>query len=142
MLVELYPRMHRRFTTLPVLGPIVDSLVAWLLAGGYSADRVREYCRAARRLDGQLARRGVRHLHDLTRARLRACAPADSQEDPDRAALVRLLVRFLETETTRWPARTPSRLAQRLAVYGVYLRDVRNSSASSTPTRTLVVWRA
>jgi len=131
MLVELYPRMHRRFTTLPVLGPIVDSLVAWLLAGGYSADRVREYCRAARRLDGQLARRGVRHLHDLTRARLRACAAADSQEDPDRAALVRLLVRFLETETTRWPARTPSRLAQRLAVYGVYLRDVRGFAAST-----------
>ncbi len=59
MLAELYPRMHRRFVSLPVFGPVMDAFVEWLVGRGYSGDRVREYCRAVRRLDRQLARRGV-----------------------------------------------------------------------------------
>ena len=42
MLAELYPRMHRRFASLPVLGPVMDAFAEWLVGHGYSGDRVRE----------------------------------------------------------------------------------------------------
>ena len=31
MLVELFPRVRRRYTLLPILGPILDGYGAWLL---------------------------------------------------------------------------------------------------------------
>ena len=79
MLLELYPRVHRRYTSVPIIGPALDGYGTWLLKQGYSTDRAREYFRAAPRLARQLQRRGVRSLSGLTRARLLACAPTDSQ---------------------------------------------------------------
>jgi|SRR5580704_11065002 hypothetical protein len=31
MLLQLYPKVHRRYSSLPVFGPIVESFGAWLL---------------------------------------------------------------------------------------------------------------
>ena len=94
MLVELYPRVHGRYTSLAVLGPILDGYGAWLLKQGYSAERAREHFRAAPRLVRRLEQQGVRALTSLTRARLRACAPTDSQEDPDLAVLERQMAQY------------------------------------------------
>src|SRR6266705_4572390 len=104
MLLELYPRMHRRYTSLPIIGPTLDGYGAWLLKQGYSTDRARECFRAAPRLARQLQQRGVRTLSRITRVRLRGCAPADSQDDPDLAALVRQLDRYFETELSMYTA--------------------------------------
>ena len=60
MLVELFPRVHRRYTSLTVIGPILDGYGAWLLKQGYSAERAREHFRAAPRLVQRLQQRGVR----------------------------------------------------------------------------------
>ena len=98
MLVELFPRVHRRYTSLAVIGPILDGYGPWLLKRGYSAERAREHFRAAPRLVGRLQQHRVRALTGLTRARLRACAPADSQQDPDLTVLVRQLTRYCESE--------------------------------------------
>ena len=130
MLAELYPRMHRRFVSLPVFGPIMDAFTEWLVVHGYSGDRVREYCCAVRRLDRQLARRGVRRLATLTRRRLRACAPLDSQDDPDRAALVRLLERYFE-QTARFRPHVSTVRERQVAVYAAYLREVRGFAGST-----------
>ena len=98
MVLELYPRVHRRYTSLAILGPVLDGYGTWLLEQGYSTERVREHFCAARRLVHRLQQRGVEALTSLTRARLRACAPADSQEDPNLAVLVRQLERYCESE--------------------------------------------
>ena len=122
MLVELFPRMHRRYTSLAVIGPILDGYGAWLLKQGYSAERAREHFRAARRLAGRLQQRGVRALTSLTRARLRACAPTDSQQDPDLAVLVRQLTRYCESELSLYPPPALTRIEQRVAVYRTHLQ--------------------
>ena len=83
MLVDLYPRVHRRYSSLAVIGPILDGYGTWLLKQGYSTERAREHFRAAPRLVRGLEQHGVQVLTGLTRARLWACAPADSQEDPN-----------------------------------------------------------
>ena len=125
MVLELYPRMHRRYTSLAILGPVLDGYGTWLLEQGYSTDRVREHFCAARRLVPRLQRRDVETLASLTRARLRACAPADSQEDPNLAVLVRQLERYCESELALYPPPTLTRIEQRVAAYRTYLEQVR-----------------
>ena len=125
MLVDLYPRVHRRYTSLAIIGPILDGYGTWLLEQGYSTERVREHFCAARRLVHRLQQRGVGALTSLTRARLRAGAPADSQEDPNLAVLVRQLERYCESELALYPAPALTRIEQRVAAYRTYLQQVR-----------------
>ena len=125
MVLELYPRVHRRYTSLAILGPVLDGYGTWLLEQGYSTERLREHFCAARRLVPRLQQRGVEALTSLTRARLRACAPADSQEDPNLAVLVRQLERYCESELALYPAPALTPIEQRVAAYRTYLQQVR-----------------
>ncbi len=131
MLLELYPRVHRRYTSLPIIGPTLDGYGAWLLKQGYSTDRARECFRAAPRLARQLQRRGVRTLAGITRARLLGCAPADSQDDPDLAAFVRQLDRYFSGELSWYSTPALTRIAQRAAAYATYLEQVRGFTRST-----------
>ena len=136
MLLELYPRMHGRYTSLPIIGSTLDGYGAWLLKQGYSTDRAREHFRAAPRLVRRLRQRGVRTLTALTRGRLRACAPADSQDDPDLAVLVRQLDRYFDAEVSWYPPAALSLIEQRVAAYTTHLEQVRGFAAR--PARTIV----
>ena len=75
MLIKLYPRVHGRFTLLPVLGPILDGLGRWLLNQGYSTDCVREHFCAIRRLSRLLCQPGLGSVTELSQTKLQACAP-------------------------------------------------------------------
>jgi site-specific recombinase XerD len=131
MLRELYPRVHRRYTSLPIIGPTLDGYGTWLLKQGYSTDRAREYFRAAPRLVRQLQQSGVRTLASVTRARLQRCAPADSQEDPDLAALVRQWDCYARTQLALYAAPRVTRVGQRVDAYTTYLEQVRGFAAST-----------
>lgn len=131
MLLQLYPRVHRRYTSLPILGPVLDGYGTWLLKEGYSTDRAREYFRAARRLVHHLQQRGVRTVADITGARLRSCAPADSQEDPDLTALVCQLDRYFTTEVALYAAPAGTHIEQRVTAYTTYLEQVRGFARST-----------
>ncbi len=78
MLVELYPRFHARFSSLPLLGPHLDGLVVWLRAQGYPRLPIRLRVRETPRVEARLRRRGVRRVEDVTRAQLLELAPRDS----------------------------------------------------------------
>ena len=125
MLVDLYPRVHQRYSSLAIIGPILDGYGTWLLKQGYSTERTREHFQAAPRLVRGLQQRGVQALTSLTRARLWACAPTDSQEDPNLAVLVRLLARYCESELALYPSPALTRIEQRVAAYRTYLQQVR-----------------
>ena len=96
MLVELFPRMHRRYSSLRLLGPILGGFAGWLHARGYSRVAVRRHLRAARRLEQRWLRRGLRSLSAIRRADFHVCAPGHSQEDPDLAAGARVLKLYCE----------------------------------------------
>ena len=98
---------------------------------GYSTDCVCDHFRAARRLARQLEQRHVRSLTELTRSQLRTCAPADSQEDPNLAALVRRLDQYFDTELSLFPKPAPSLLEQRVTAYTTYLEQVRGFTHST-----------
>jgi hypothetical protein len=126
MLLKLYPRVHRRYTSLPILGPILDGFGAWLLNQGYATDCVREHFCTARRLTRIFELRGIHSLAKLTRARLRACAPANRLDDHRLYATVRLLERYIESETSLFPPRVMVRRR------GSWFPRVARSSAFST----------
>ena len=58
MLLQLYPRVHRRYSSLPVFGPIVEDFGTWLLKQGYSTDCIREHFCCMRRIARLLHRQG------------------------------------------------------------------------------------
>jgi len=131
MLLKLYPRVHRRYTLLPVLGAIMEGFGTWLLNQGYSTDCVREHFCAMRRLARLLHRRGIGSVTELTRSKLQACAPANRLDDRRLAASVRLLDRYLECETSLYPVRSLSRIEQRVAAYAAHLDQVRGLAPST-----------
>ena len=136
---ELYPRVHRRYTSLAIIGPILDGYGTWLLKRGYSAERVREHFRAAPRLVRRLQQGGVRALTSLTRVRLGACRPADSREDPNLAVLVRQLARYCESELSLYPSaradphRGASRRLRDLSAAGPGVRAVDRHQTIAAP---------
>ena len=67
MLIELYPRFHARFSSLPLLGPHLNDFVVWLRAQGYPRLPIRRRVRETPRVDARLRRRGVRRVEDLSR---------------------------------------------------------------------------
>jgi hypothetical protein len=78
MLLQLYPRVHRRYSSLPVFGPIADDFGAWLLKQGYSTDCIREHFCCMRRIARLLRKRGVGSVAELTRAN---CGRAPQRKD-------------------------------------------------------------
>lgn len=144
MLAELYPRKHSRYASLPLLGPHLEGFVVWLRSQGYPRLPIRLRVRAASQFDSVLRRHGVRRLGDLSAGELLSYAPADSQTDIYRAALVRSLVRYLEERKALALApSTPvfnliaSYCTQLESVRGLSARTVRHHAAT---VRELLAW--
>jgi site-specific recombinase XerD len=95
MLAKLFPRLHRRVSILPLLGPYLDGFVVWLSSEGYPRLPIRLRIRECPRVDALLRERGIRGLATVTRLELLGLAPRHSQEDVYLAALVRSLADYL-----------------------------------------------
>jgi integrase/recombinase XerD len=129
MLADLFPRYHRRFTSLPLLGSIVDDFAAWLFHSGYPRARVRRHVRATRSVDRALRRRGPKRLDQIRPEDLRACLPARAHDDPEVAATVRCLERFLaEHGIVVSPPERPTHSGSVLTAYRDFLCGVRGFS--------------
>jgi site-specific recombinase XerD len=124
MLVDLYPRRHARFSSLPLLGPLVEDFVVWLHAGGYTQRPIRLRVRAIQRVDARLRRRGVRRLKELSRAKLLALAPRNAQDDVYLAAVIHSLALFLD-ERGMLAASVPTRSQLLVREYRDHLDQVR-----------------
>jgi site-specific recombinase XerD len=98
MLVELFPQVHQRYTSLPVLGTTMEDFARFLLERGYPVGPIRRHIRTARKVDAGLRRRGARSFAEVTRARLRACGPPPgrSQDDEHVASTTRVLEAHLD----------------------------------------------
>ena len=86
MLLKLYPSDHRRYTLLPVLGPILEGFGTWLLTQGYSTDCIREHFCAILVGWHTLGQQGIGSVIELSQTKLQACAPVHRLDDRRRAA--------------------------------------------------------
>ena len=133
MLTEVFPRVHGRYSSLPVLGPTLDGFTEFLTRAGYPRLPLRQHVRTTRRIDERLRQRGCRTLTEITREGLRACAPpvGKSQDDVGAAATVRLLERYLDDRGVLSPFAPPTAVEQKLGDYAEYLRQVRGLARST-----------
>ena len=66
MLKELFPKVYRRYSSLPVLGPTLGEFAEFLVREGYSRVPIRHHLRTARRIDERLRLRGCRTVPEIT----------------------------------------------------------------------------
>src|ERR1051326_5096792 len=96
MLRSLLPKAHHKFSSLPLLGPIIDGFDDWLAASGYTPGSREFAIRMLPHVDADLRRR-ARYVASLTPAMLHACWRALIKTFPTNAGTVRSLARYLAT---------------------------------------------
>ena len=131
MLDQLFPRVHRRYTSLPVLGPALSDFAVWLFEQGYPRPRVRMQVRQTRLVERALHEQNIRTLGEITREQMRACNPAYSGSSRDLLATVRSLGRYLDARGLLPPRDPLGRIETLLACYASHLRDVRGLTRST-----------
>jgi integrase/recombinase XerD len=130
MLATLFPRLHSRFSSLPLLGPHVEGFVVWLHSQGYPRLPIRLRVRELPRVDARLRRRGFRSLKELPKAQLVSMTPANSQDDVYFAAAIRSLVQYLGGEgLLALPRLTASEAT--IAAYRGHLKQTRGLAEST-----------
>lgn len=128
MLEELFPKIHQRYRSLPILGARLDEFAGWLIERGYRVECSRQHLRTARQIDRKLWKKGFRALSEVTQGALRACAPPPgrSQDNPYLASTVGCLERFLEEQLILVvPVPAPNRTERLLGEYRSSLEDAR-----------------
>ncbi len=128
MLEELFPKVHHRYRSLPILGPTLDEFAGWLVERGYRVERTRRHLHTAHQIEQELWKRGCRALSEVTQVDLRACAPPPrrSQDNPYLASTARCLEHFLEERRILVaPVRPPTQTERLLGEYRSWLGDVR-----------------
>jgi hypothetical protein len=73
MLHSLFPQVHCRFLSLPLLGPVADGFDDWLAANGYTRVSRTKSIRMLPHVDAELRRRQVKEVANLTQPVLRPC---------------------------------------------------------------------
>jgi integrase/recombinase XerD len=133
MLNALFPKAHKRYSSLPILGSIADDFTDWLRAQGYCRGTARLYVRTLPDLDHVCQQQGWVELHELTRQDLRSCRPVNSQDNRNLAAAVHALERYLEARAllSQPTLTSPSRRDRQLADYRTFLEEVRGLAPST-----------
>jgi hypothetical protein len=124
MLVDFFPRDHRRYSSLPLFGTVLDDFAGWLSVHGYNPGRICRHLRTTSKVDEALRSRSCRCFEEIARDKLRDCAPARAKDDPEIASTVRLWERYLE-EHGRFEKPQITRTEELLGQYSLYLDEVR-----------------
>src|SRR6516162_7643176 len=134
MLHSLFPKAHLKFLSMPLLGPVADSLDDWLAANGYTRNSREYVVGKLPHVDADLRSRQVKEVADLTPPVLHDCWRTLSPTCPGRAKVVRTLERYLAADgliSRDRPATAPSPASILIEEYGNYLREVRGFAPST-----------
>jgi integrase/recombinase XerD len=133
MLRKFYPMSFQRYSSLMILGPIVDDLTSWLWDHGYGCGSIMQLIWRLPYIEAILLRRGVRRLNRTTEADLAACRKGLVRQFPGRQGQSRGLERYLHARGLLKPAerKATSAAARHLAAYARYLETVRGAAAST-----------
>ncbi len=135
MLRSLFPRVHHKFLSMPLLGLITDGFDDWLASNGYTC-RSRK-CSIGRlpQIDAALRRRRVKEIANLTHSVLHDYWRALMKIHPTGAGTVRNLGRYLAENSLMADDRQTATSATFASIlseeYVNHLRQVRGFAAST-----------
>jgi len=133
MLTTLFPITYARFTSLPVLGTVLENLCSWLESRGYPTNAITRRIQAAPFLDQCLRERHIQSLSGCTAEQLRACFPREDRWTPQIAySLGRSLLSYLEERGDL--AFTPTASERLIDDYRQHLKRARGFA-------TTTIWR-
>jgi len=132
MLQTLFPQAHRRYTSLPLLGPVIDGFARWLAERGYRHSTLRVMLSPMTRIDRWLRRHDVQGIADLDVELLETCWAAFRRRSST-GGVIRALEQYLDSTGVLRPRRleplTPHE--QLLSRYEEHLAKVRGFAESS-----------
>jgi integrase/recombinase XerD len=134
MLQSLFPRAHRRFLSLPVLGPIADGFDDWLATNGYALSSREDAIHMLPHVDADLRRRQVQKIDDLTHPVLHDCWRDFIKTCRGHAGSVRVLERYLALKgliVAGRPATANSPTSILIEEYANYLHEIRGLALST-----------
>jgi integrase/recombinase XerD len=138
MLHSLFPKAHRKFLSLPLLGPIADGFDDWLAANGYTRDSRGYLIRMLKHVDADLRRRHVKEVGSLTHLILHDCWRTLIKTYPSFAGTVRTLERYLAA-TNRIASARPETASSTASIlleeYANYLHEVRGLASDTIAHR-------
>ncbi len=130
MLKEIYPRLHHRYLSLPIVGSHLDGFVSWLRKRGYHNYRIRLRIRKMPLIVAMLDRNQIRQFDKVTADEFMKLAPKNSQDDVYLTAAVRSLTHYLvDLKGFALPEETPSKKI--LTLYFAHLRRTCGLSEST-----------
>jgi site-specific recombinase XerD len=138
MLHSLFPKAHRKFLSLPLLGPIADGFDDWLAANGYTRDSRANSIRMLKQMDADLRRRHVKEVGGLTHLILHDCWRTLIKTYPSIAGTVRTLERYLAATdliASARPETASSAASILLEEYANYLHEVRGLASDTIARR-------
>jgi len=136
MISKFRPRAHQRYSSLPVLGPILDEFAEWSTRRGYTFLTVRYKLHDARHLDGLFREFGIQGVSDLTHDSFEAaCSHYRRRGLIQICGTINRIKQFLE-ETGRLaphcpPATAPTPITAEMDRFVDYLRKVRGFEPST-----------
>ena len=133
MLQALFPQTHHCYTSLPLLGPILDSFATCLAERGYRQGTLRVMLRPMARIDRWLRGHDVQGIADLDVEVLETCWATFRRRSSSTGGVIRALARYLDATGVLQPRSleplTPSE--QLLSRYEEHLAKVRGFAESS-----------
>lgn len=125
MLSSLSLRTPARYSSLPLVGDVLDGLCQWLDQHGYPEKAIRRRVHGSPLLAESLRCKGVRSFRELTARDLMSLRPKPTYWTAQIAgALIQSLTEYLE-ERGELAAATPTRSDEVVGAFCRYLRDVR-----------------
>src|SRR6266446_946713 len=127
MLIQLRPKAHPAYQSLPILGPIVDEFSDWAHRCGYELRSFKSQLGNIRYLAHFFHRRGLRSLRELTSLHFDAAWTQLRKKNRSRGCTVRQVQRFLrQVHSLVQESSTPATCSEiELRRYAEYLQRVR-----------------
>lgn len=133
MLQTLYPTCFRRYSSLVIMGSIVDGFSLWLVERRYNESYLKWRVALLPYIEAVLLRRGVRHVSEIAPADWAACQRSLLRRFPGQTGTTCALGRYLrEQNLLRLTDETAASVSARLlAAYAHYLETVRGAASST-----------
>lgn len=133
MLRSVFPRAHKKYFSLPLLGTIAEGFDDWLVASGFTPGSRKLSINLLPIVDKKLRRRGIDEVAKLNHAVLDDCCKALKKKYPFRAGTVHTLERYLIANGLIADGRqaTATQPPSLSGEYAGYLREVRGFAVST-----------